>query len=450
MNEKKYTMILLASSLLAGGVTESWAVLGIGWAVWAAVVFSIRWGERIPVLELAQMLAGLQWIIAPILIYHLPDVEKYPMEIPQAYYLSIVVPAYLCFCFGITLFNVPVRYLPALQEKPEFLKVLLAAAAIGYGLGLTPLAGSTFPHMLSELLGCSVIFAMYRCSKRTAWILFGIFVFLLLLESLSWGGFHALLIWFFWLGSFLLHRIGASRKTVLASLVLAVLAVSVFQGVKWQYRDAERSGSLRDWILFAGMSEDWLTDGKLRSTLQDEDFLLRFNQGWHISQVIIYMDVTGNYLRGSSIADSVGAILLPRYLFPDKRRGGGAENFRTMTFHELVGGTSMNVSYVGEGYGNWGKSGCSLFLLGVGCLLGLALRLVKWMNEKDGFYFYFIPVLFFFGVKAEGDFMMTFGQFFKLFLIAWVLIRLFGRRFVNCGDGGGRRRHVPESLRLKG
>lgn len=58
------------------------------------------------------------------------------------------------------------------------------------------------------------------------------------------------------------------------------------------------------------------------------------------------------------------------------------------------------------------------------------------MNEKDGFYFYFIPVLFFFGVKAEGDFMMTFGQFFKLFLIAWVLIRLFGRRFVNCGDGG--------------
>lgn len=45
MNEKKYTLILLASSLLAGGVTESWAVLGIGW------LCGLRWysaygGER--------------------------------------------------------------------------------------------------------------------------------------------------------------------------------------------------------------------------------------------------------------------------------------------------------------------------------------------------------------------------------------------------------------------
>ncbi|MEI3001244.1 MAG: hypothetical protein V8T86_10150 [Victivallis sp.] len=203
------------------------------------------------------------------------------------------------------------------------MKVLLAAAAIGYGLGLTPLAGSTFPHMLSELLGCSsVIFAMYRCSKRTAWILFGIFVFLLLLGGLSRAGSHALLIWFF-SGSAAFCCTGSElpAKPFWPLFSLPCSPFPAFQGVKWQYRDAERSGSLRDWILFAGMSEDWLTGGKLRSTLQDEDFLLRFNQGWHISQVIIYMDVTGNYLRGSSIADSVGAILLPRYLFPDKAPG---------------------------------------------------------------------------------------------------------------------------------
>ena len=110
--------------------------------------------------------------------------------------------------------------------------------------------------------------------------------------------------------------------------------------------------------------------------IDNENYWIRFNEGWHISLVINYMDTTNHYLHGKSIVDSVVGILIPRILMPEKRQAGGRDNIERMTFYKLNSQTSMNVSYVGEGYGNFGKIGCFLFTFIIGVMLNLAFKII--------------------------------------------------------------------------
>ena len=142
MTEKKWTLGLLALLLLIGFAGGSWFFCGAIYTGWSAWLFYARLGHSIAVLEVPMLLAGFQWVVAPWLVYHMENVTRYPMDLPEPYYMGIAVPAYLFFCIGLTLFNAEV--MPPREEAglriSKFTPKLMILVLVGHFMRFTPLA----------------------------------------------------------------------------------------------------------------------------------------------------------------------------------------------------------------------------------------------------------------------------------------------------------------------
>src|SRR3984893_2284210 len=127
-----------------------------------------------------------------------------------------------------------------------------------------------------------------------------------------WGGYFALVY------AFMRHW----RWKLGAAVVLGLLALVLLQKIKPAYRakiGAESYGPAGAVKLFAAMMWD-----RVRGENQNEvegdfgDTLVRFNQGWIISRVMVHVPKVQPYARGQTLADAAVFSIVPRFLFPDK------------------------------------------------------------------------------------------------------------------------------------
>ena len=72
--------------------------LGVIAVIWVFVRFVKQLGQGIPILELMLLIAGLQWIIGPVIEYNSGlNHFRYYMYVPESVYMGYIVPAYLVF-----------------------------------------------------------------------------------------------------------------------------------------------------------------------------------------------------------------------------------------------------------------------------------------------------------------------------------------------------------------
>jgi hypothetical protein len=172
-----------------------------------------------------------------------------------------------------------------------------------------------------------------------------------------------------------------------------------------------------------------LTDpGLLFETAVLQNMGARLNQGWIIARVMNHMPAKQEFVRGETIENGIYAALLPRILAPNKAEAGGRANFERFTGTELPETTSMDVSLVGEGYANFGKTGGVIFLLIMGAFYNLAIIKTISLAKLYPTILFWLPIIFFQVIKAETDFATVLNHFTKAvivtFAVFWGMIKV--------------------------
>jgi hypothetical protein len=386
----------------------------------------------LPLLELANLIAVLQWTVGPALSYFFElDHYKYHMYVNEPTFFSYALPATCGFTASILGWGLVVDQRPIIAQKgQEFyfiygIYLLLIAFAAEFVAGRAPSSVQFFFFLLSQLRYVAAMYFLLS-GHYYRFIAAVIACSSLFVKSTSAGMFHDLLLWlalifciYFPTAKWLHYR----KPLVFASAALLVFSIQV---VKQDYRVRLRAGENPSLVL---MAFDYLSPS---GRAWDQDVLslalVRLNQGWIISAVMNHVPAKESFGNGATVVEAVVA-LAPRFLLPNKVGAGGRENFRKYTGLEIGNETSMCICVLGEAYANFGEIGGIAFMIAFGGFLALYYsRILKWAAMHPDFLFW-IPLIFYQAIKAETDMVVIINQIVKGSIVAfagyWAMHRFF-------------------------
>jgi len=413
----------------------SW-LCGLGLTVTLAtlIIFAFRLGKSIPFLEFTAFWGGVQWVYAPWVCYREFGDNRFfgNMAVPEEYYMQITVPAYLAFVAGIFLFGRKIRQLPVFDLRDARIVMYLCIwGAIG-GILLSGVHSSldSLSVCLRSFLLVAVLIQFYTSDKliRYLWVL--IYVGYVVIQGLYSSMFGEAVAPFLFLFLFLCFRMKVKHHIAFILVGLIVIGGLMCLDIKGEYRlqaplaTRRISGQVN---LAARLLTNEIVSMDLSALFTGPTVTNRLNQGALISEVYCYVDNTQLCYYGSTIVDSLLSVVLPQFLFPPKRRAGGGDNMVEMVGYRYMG-ASMNVSYVGEGYANFGRYGCACFTFFCGVLLGLAFRYTRFLISKWPFVFFFVPAIFGAAWIVEGDFMGLLNSMIKpalLVVVSYYMLRKY-------------------------
>lgn len=394
-------------------------------AILAAISFKELYRKvdtGLPLLELANLVAVLQWTIGPALSYFWGiDHYRYHMYVPEAVYFSYVLPATCAFSasiLGFGLFAKQENLLATLNRDFFFnygIYLFVIAVAAEFLSGRAPASVQFFFHLLSQL---RYVAAVYFLLSRHSYgiVLAALAASSLFVNSKTSGMFHDLLLWLALI--FCIWFPTAKWLHYRKPLIFAIAAISVFaiQVIKQDYRERLKAGENPSIVL---MAVDYLSpSGKAWEKDVLSLALVRLNQGWIVSAVMANVPQKVPFASGETVSDAFIA-LAPRFLLPDKKTAGGRDNFRKYTGLPIGDATSMCICVLGESYANFGEFGGIAFMGLFGAAFALYYsRILKWVVRHPDFLFW-IPLIFYQAIKAETDLVVIANQIVKGSIVAF-------------------------------
>lgn len=158
--------------------------------------------------------------------------------------------------------------------------------------------------------------------------------------------------------------------------------------------------------------------------------ITRINQGWIIARIMNHTPAIEPFAKGETILEGLEATLLPRIIAPNKAKAGGHENFERFTGKELLKGTSMGLSPLGEAYANFGVEGGILFMFFFGLFFNFFLAQIYNFSYRYPTLILWIPLMFLYVVRAESDFVVVMNYLIKSSVIVWLFYWGF-RKFLG-------------------
>lgn len=399
-----------------------WSIIGIVALVYIGYLFFQRIGNTLPILEFMLFIAGMQWILGPLIEYNTPfEHYKYYMYVPQDEYMGLVVPSFLL--FSIILLKAAKSYPLSIPENLNF-ETLTPYALIFLGIGFAaqftgrflPGALAFFMVILSNFKFIGAIILFFSPERKYRRLFYGALI-LLIFTSLQSGFFHDLILWSVFFFMYWAFRVKPSMWMKVGIMIIGFFSITVIQSVKMEYRAALSAGydgnvaTLFMNTLFTQYESGYYLDDE-----QTQGMNVRLNQGWIISAVMHHVPKNEAFARGESIREAVYAAALPRFLNPDKKVAGGRENFRKYTGLMIGDNTSMGISIIGEFYANYGRY--AILAMGV---WGLFLMQVwKWLLRQQlnsPFVLFFLPLLFLQVVKAETELLVVLNHLIKSIIV---------------------------------
>ena len=382
------------------------------------------------ILEIAALIAILQCVVGPLLMYESAFVHhKYMMYVNPNTYFSFAIPAICLFVaalclpvFGNTNIGIQIRDSKQMDRLGWYLLAISLVGIVGSHIGL-----GFFAYLLVQLKYVAAI-CLFMSNNRFRWPVLLAVLFSGYLTAAEYGMFHELLIWGSFVGSFIfLHkkRSHALKITVFASAIIAVLTI---QGVKAEYREALADGKTPN-LTDALLGVLW----SLESVYEDKDFqhlaVTRLNQGWIVSRVMQYVPVYEPYAKGETISTTISASLTPRFLKSNKEGAGGRTNFVRFTGLQLSANTSMCIGTLGEAYANFGKDGGILMMLVLGGLLNKAFAYFVTLGKFNGYFLLCLPLVFLQVIKSETEMIVITNHFVKATIVILLLYLILPRAF---------------------
>jgi hypothetical protein len=394
-------------------------LIGIALVVYVLVIFVKALGNRLPILELMLLIAGLQWIIGPFIEYNSNFHDlKYYMYVDQNTYMGYVVPAF-AFFLGVIMLMTRNRVVNV-QDIVDFKKYSRYGLTILFVGIVSELAGSVVPGALGFLVfllagfkfvGAIILF--FSEVRLHRYIFYGSVVFLAFL-SLRKGLFHDFILWSAFFYMFYAIKVQPTFRIKMVTFVGGFLMLTVIQSVKADYRELLASGSDINVVsLFFGSVSQKYDSGFLDEDEATTNLNVRLNQGWIISAIMDHVPRNLEFSGGETVKDAIVASIVPRFLNPDKKEAGGQENFKKYTGLPLSDDASMGLSIIGEFYANFGVT-VGIFFMGLwGLLLAVIWRkLIK--NTYDiPLLIFFLPLIYLQVVKAETELVVVLNHLIK-------------------------------------
>ncbi|MBU2652034.1 MAG: hypothetical protein KKA81_13985 [Bacteroidetes bacterium] len=392
-------------------------------------------GNKIEIRDVIALIAALQWLVGPILAYNfLPEHPLYYMSVSEEVYMNYVFTGTFIFIIGM--------YLPIARERTigkEQFEVLenfvQNRKSLGYiliGIGLLFSFMSKFVpgslaflfYLLGNMQFVGIFIVLFADKSFSKWIVFGAVMGALILNSVAIGMFHELIIWMLFTFLIVAFIVKMGMGVKITIMVTGIVVMLLIQSIKEEYR-------YLTWYSTSNKSNTEIFQDILFQRLTDPRYLFqeevlnnagaRLNQGWIISRIMDHIPRRNTFVKGETVKNAISAALLPRVLAPSKAKAGGHENFERFTGIELAKGTSMNLSIIGEAYGNFGVTGGILFMLILGLLYNGIIVLIIKLSHNNPTLILWLPLLFFQVIKAETDFAIVINHLVKSAMVIFVV-----------------------------
>lgn len=403
----------------------------------------------ITIKEILLILLILQYFIAPSVVYNKfnNDVGDfgYEMKIDKEAYFSFLLNNIIAFFIGlyIPIFNTQIDT-PQIFNK---IKTLNNNFKIGINLIIISfLSHLILPFLPSALafLGTFLInikyvgmFYVYYSNHKFKNIYVFLVIMYLVLNIISGGVFIDLFVWGLFMATYFTINKPINLFLKISILLIGVFTALLVQTIKADYRSIIWQEENKEEIQEEQVFID-LTSAKLQNaaTVFDDDnlknFFSRINQGWILSNVLEHVPKNENYANGTIFFRELQGILLPRIIAPNKITASGKdvkEKFMKYTGRALYGNTTMNIGLIADGYINFGKQGCLIYMFFIGLFINFFIYKMFHLSNNYPTLLLWLPVLFFYVIRSGNDFYMIMNYLVKSTMILFVVIFLFKNIF---------------------
>jgi hypothetical protein len=286
--------------------------------------------------------------------------------------------------------------------------------------------------LLALMRFIGLLFLWLSDHKYKKWIIIGV-ISEFTLYTLASAILIQLIIMIIFLYSYysLVHK---PNKLKIVSLGTVCLVILFFvQSIKKDYRDIiwkqnSQSGKL-------GVFSDLLFDkiGNMDKT----SFLytaasvnLRINQGWVMQLIMYNLPNKRPFLNGEVLEDELVGLLLPRFVLIDKATVQTSEKFEKFVGYKL-GGYTIAMGILGDGYGNFGIGGGIIFCFIVGLFYNLCLYIFYRISEGTPSVYLWGIFIFFYLIRAGDDFYIISNWIIKSSMMLALIYFMFKRQFVT-------------------
>ncbi|MFT5336078.1 MAG: hypothetical protein ACI9YL_000070 [Luteibaculaceae bacterium] len=397
-------------------------------------LFVGKMGTTIPFRELLAFIAVFQWLIGPVFMYRLGNPHPiYKMFVEESVYMDYAFWGTALFIGGLLL-PISVNRLRKVNTqflsvtKTQFFNVKTGKTLILIGLIFLFLPGISFIAFVSYLMsqtlfiGVLVVLLSGEWKKNWFWLfLGGVGLTRMITSSLS---FHTPVIWMTFFAIIMGWYFQWSFARRITLILVGGMAVFFIQFVKSDLRSAAGEG--RPETMEELIWEQTLSNlGKSDALFSKAGFLKqlpRFNQGGVISRVMAHTPKKEAFAFGETLKATFEAVLLPRFLAPNKKKAGGKENYERFTGFEIRPGTSINISPLGEMWANFGQNGI-YWMFFYGLLMNFIWSLYYRASQNKVFLLLWIPFFFLQSLKAETDILTPMNHMVKSAVIIFIFFK---------------------------
>nr|WP_321452404.1 hypothetical protein [uncultured Carboxylicivirga sp.] len=418
------------------------SILSISIFIFALILFVKKLGNNIPIKELAFLVSAIQLLLSSFMAFYVQEPDKIFMpKLPPEQYFQFAVPGIILFAAGLFTYKLDLHFYTIDLELEQYDMVLVAKKFIQIGL-LSFLVSSFVPGglryffdiivFLSYIGGIILILRNNGIKEYLNWI---ILAFIPVIRDAFFSGvFYIALIWSTFV--FLYYAAAKTQYSFNKKFLIILLSfymIMALDGTKKDYRAVIWTNQSISFIERTGLLGQLFFERlTFQNITSDEDLsarITRANQGALVTWVMDWVPREEAFANGSTVKDAIIAAIFPRFLMPNKAKAGGKENFERFTGHELKG-TSMNISLLGEAWANYGYWGGLVFMYMVGLFYSFSLNKFTVLIRNYPIYYYFIPFLFIYIIKAEDDLMTPLNHIFKAGITLYILHQMLIKKIV--------------------
>ncbi|MEQ1796543.1 MAG: hypothetical protein ABL872_01255 [Lacibacter sp.] len=435
LNKIVFVIIALLVSLLASipGTLMTAELISIGLFVFFLLDFIDSIGKSYSILDISILLALFQCLLMPIIVYHIFNSDalvialKYDMVVTAEVYYSFMLPAVIAFILGVKLTALfqgssYLKYTKAIAESKKYLtgkgNIGILLMIIGFVSGIMqifiPGELKYVAYLFSKLLYVGALYTYFSDVKNRTLYLVSAGV-AILAQSLAQGMFGELIYTLILAVMLLLlgKKIKTSYKFGIATF--GFVFIMLLQSVKTDYRTIawKGDGSENNAGTFFSLILDRISNPErfFDWTLMFPT-VVRFNQGMIVGKVLDHVPNRAPFAEGETIFTALAASFVPRLLWPDKPMSGGHANMERFTGF-IIQGYSMNVSPMGEAYGNYGVNGGIVFMFFYGLFFSVVLIVLLNQIKKTPTLVLWFPILFLNSIQMETDILMCVNSLIK-------------------------------------
>lgn len=416
------------------------------------ITFIIRFGEQLLIKELILYLISIQFFIVPFLVYYQynNDFSYAKMISPDKDYFSYVFFAILALAIGFSFAKIK-------NEKKILDRIFLNIRKYGkrnYIIGIKlvvlgiviPFIGRFLPASLANVFyvisGFKMIGILYILFSNSKWkyLWIAVVFFDLAVRTIKLGIFYELLIWLIYFSEyyFLQKKLSIRYKFIL--FTISFFFIFSLQIIKNQYRNIVWSSQVTSGHvqIFANTVTETLFDDEeeLFEENNTKAFLSRLNLGWVTSSIIDHVYNKDLYTNGSKILDELPSILLPRFIYPNKKKISGKdlqEDFYQYTGKMLRSGTTINLGALGDAYINFGAIGGTIFMFCFGLLISIFIKKMIKICVKYPTFILWLPLIIFDLIRMK-DFYSTLNSLMKNTILVFLCFYFLKSQFFYRGE----------------